>query len=261
MAKYFTVEVKPFIKASHQAAGSAAYAADDVLFDWASFQVPKGANKLVSVNWVMRGADAAIVNPSNMRDIDVFFAKSIDGTAPATIGDANATMSAAPVVSNHIIGMTRIDNNDYGSMSPDYFYIAQTGSGGAASNIPNVILEGEPNSGDNVGYDTLYIAASISGAGVGFGTTVLTRGAVSADATSVPTDKGSDDDPDADLIFAVGDIIHSATDDVLGELTSIAAFSTNNQALGFSAGTTETVADNEELYNINPIRIILSFEK
>ena len=260
MAKYFTVEVKPFIKASHQAADSAEFGADDVLFDWHAFQVPRGANKLVSVNWVMRGGDASVVTAGNMRDIDVFFAKTINGTAPPTIGNSNATMSASPAVTNHIIGMTRIDNNDYGTLAPDLFYIGQTGSGGAASNIPQVILEGENSSGDNVGFDTIYIAAAISGAGISFGTTVLTRGTVSADATSVPTDKGSDDDPDADLIFAVGDIIHSATDDVLGELTSIAAFSTNNQALGFSGGSA-AVGDNEELFNVNPIKIILSFEK
>ena len=58
-SKYFTVEVKPFMRASHQAASSAAFAADDVLFDWTSFQIPRGAAKLLSVNIVLRGADGA----------------------------------------------------------------------------------------------------------------------------------------------------------------------------------------------------------
>ncbi len=78
MGKYFTVEVKPTIPASHQAAGSAAYAADDVLFDWEAVQVPRGANKLVSATLIMRGTDGATQTP---RDIDIYFAKSIDGTA------------------------------------------------------------------------------------------------------------------------------------------------------------------------------------
>jgi hypothetical protein len=123
-----------------------------------------------------------------------------------------------------------------------------------------MVLQGEPDSGDNVGFDTLYIGG-IAGGTLDFGTTVISRGAASAEATSVPTDAGSDDDPNAEKIFAIGDTIHSATDDVLGTLTSIAAFATNNQALGFSAGIAAEVADNEELFNVNPIKIILSFER
>ena len=256
-SKYFTVTVSPFIKASQQAAGTAAYANDDVLFDWTTFQIPRGAAKLVSATIITNGADAAT---QVAKDIDLYFAKSIDGTAPVTIGDANATMSAAPIVKNHIIGMCHVEAADAGSSaSIDLWNIQQTGSGGANSIIPACVLEGEPNSGDNVGYDTIYMSGSINGT-YSFGTTVLTRGAVSAGATSVPTDKGSDDDPNADLIFAVGDTIHSATDDVLGELTSIAAFDTNNQALGFSAGSA-AVADNEELFNVYPVKVILSFER
>ena len=256
ISKFFTVEVKPFIKASHQAAGSAAFATDDVLFDWHSFQIPRGPARLLSINVVFRGTDGA---SQTVRDLDIFWAKSINGTAPATIGDANATMSAAPVVGNHIIGMSHIETTEYGGDAVDYFNVAQTGSGAGASIIPNLVLQGESENDGNIGYDTIYMAACCGGA-MSFGTTVLTRGAVSADATSVPTDKGSDDDPDADLIFAVGDIIHSATDDVLGELTSIGAFSTNNQALGFSGGTA-AVGDNEELFNVYPIKFVLSFEK
>ena len=253
--KFFTVEVKPVIKASHQAAGSAAFANDDVLFDWHAFQIPRGAARLLSVNVVFRGTDGA---SQTVRDLDLFWAKSIDGTAPATIGDANATMSAAPVVSNHIIGMSHIETTEYGNDSIDYFNVAQTGSGAGASIIPNLVLEGEPHTGDNVGYDTLYVAGACGGA-MSFGTTVLTRGAVEAAATTVPTDKGSDDDPDADLIFAVGDVIHSAVDDVLGEITGINAFSTNSQILRFASSA--AVDDNRELFNVYPIKLVLSFEK
>ena len=253
-SKYFTVEVKPTITASKQAA----FANKDVLFDWTSFQVPRGASKLLSVNVTLRGTNGTTQTP---RDFDLYFAKTIDGTAPATLGTINATVTAAPIVFNHIIGNTHIDSSgDYGAGGFDYGAVAQTGSGAAASLVPSLVLQGEPDSGDNVGYDTLYIGG-IAGAALDFGTTVISRGAASATATSVPTDAGSDDDPNADLIFAVGDTIHSATDDVLGTLTSIAAFDTNNQALGFSAGTTATVADNEELFNIHPMKIILSFER
>ena len=204
---------------------------------------------------MFRGTDGA---SQTVRDLDLFWAKSIDGTAPATIGDANATMSAAPVVSNHIIGMSHIETTEYGNDSIDYFNVAQTGSGAGASIIPNLVLEGEPHTGDNVGYDTLYVAGACGGA-MSFGTTVLTRGAVEAAATTVPTDKGSADDPAADLIFAVGDVIHSAVDDVLGEITGINAFSTNSQILRFASSA--AVDDNREVFNVYPIKLVLSFEK
>ena len=259
MGKYFTVEVKPTIKASYQAAGSATFAADDVLFGWPSFDIPRGGAKLISVNIVLRGADGA--SAATIRDIDLYFAKTLDNgtTQPGSIGNPNATMSAAPGVANHIIGYTKIDNTEYGNDAIDYFNVAQTGSVAANSLIPNLVLEGEPDSGDNVGYDRLYVAATVSGT-YSFGTTVLCRGAVTAGADSIPTDKGSDDDPDADLIFAVGDTIHTATDDNMGVITAIAPFDTNNQAISVTPGG-GAAANNEELFNVNPIKLVLSFEK
>ena len=206
--KYFTVEVKPFIKASHQAASSAAFAGDDVLFDWHAFQVPKGASKLLSINAVLRGADGA--SAGTLRDMDIYFAKTINGVAPATVGNANATMSAAPVVSNHIIGMAHIETSEYGNDAVDLFNIAQTGGGAGPNIIPSVVLEGEPDSGDNVGFDKLYMAGSIGGA-----------------------------------------------------FKEIQAFSTNAQPLLFDAtsGITDTIADNEEIFNVFPIKFVLSFER
>ena len=252
---YFTVEVKPTITASKQAA----FANKDVLFDWTSFQVPRGANKLVSVTAIFRGTNGAI---QTARDMDLFFAKSISGTAPVTLGAINATTTAAPITTNHLLGMAHIDTADYGQSGWDYINIAQTGSGAAASLIPNMVLEGDPNSGDNVGYDTLYLGG-IAGGAFDFGTTVLVSNAIAADNTTViPTQATSDgdDDPNAELKFAVGDVIHSATDDELGTIASIASFSTA-QNITLTANNVDAIADNEEIFNVNPIRIILSFEK
>ena len=84
---YFTVEIKPTIAASKQADG--AFAAKDVLFDWTSFDVPKGANKLVDVAFIVRGTDGAYQE----KDAILYFAKSKDGgnTAPGSIGTVHAT--------------------------------------------------------------------------------------------------------------------------------------------------------------------------
>jgi hypothetical protein len=260
MGKYFTVEVKPTIPASEQAGNSSEYAAGDILFDWTSFEIPKGAAKLLGATVVFRGKNGA---PNTVGDVDMFFAKTIDGVAPATMGASNATAGCAPVVSNHIIGMIRIDDGGgYGENGWDRFSVASTG-GSSEPSLPGVsIIQGEPNSGSNVGYDTIYIGA-ITGAAHDFGTTVLARGGTTADGSVavVETDKGANDDPDAELIFAPGDVLHSATDDVLGTVSSIGSFGSSKQDITFTSAIAATIADNEEIFNINPIRIILSFEK
>jgi hypothetical protein len=262
MGKYFNVEVKPTIAASRQAVNSSVFGATDVLFDWTSFQIPKGAARLIGITYIVRGKNGAAQTSA---DLDFYFAKTISGTAPATMGLINATAAAAPVVSNHIIGMTRIDTDGgYGESGFDHFTIAKSGGGGSDQfSLPNVVLQGEPESGDNVGYDTLYIGAVVGTNGCDFGTTVLVSNAIAADNTTViPTQATADgnDDPNAELKFAVGDVIHSATDDELGTIASIASFSTA-QNITLTANNVDAIADNEEIFNINPIRIILSFEK
>jgi len=255
---YFTVEVKPTILASHQAGNGSVYAVNDVLFDWTAFQIPKGAASLMGITVVMRSKNGAV---QGTHDVDFFFAKTVDGVAPPTMGDANQSASALPVVSNHILGFTRIDDaGAYGENAFDYFSVAK--GGGTSPGFPsaNLVIQGEPDSGDNVGYDTIYLGA-ITGGALDFGTTVLARGGEAAGVTVVETDKGSNDDPNAELIFAPGDILHSATDDVLGTVSSIAAFGSSKQDITFTAATPDVIADNEELFNVNPIRIILSFEK
>jgi len=277
MGKYFTVEVIPTIAASTQVQ----YTADDVLFDWTSFQVPKGANKLISATIVMRGTDGGDQDGTKA-DIDLIFAKSIDGTAPATLGTVNATVAAAPVVSNHIIGFTHLDAaGEYGAQGFDYFTVGTTGSGAAQSNIPTLVLEGDPNSGINVGYDTLYLGGIAGNTGLDFGTAALLDDDV--DISGNNGTLSTLDGTACNVAFTVGDIIHATGDIIVGEIASLDA---NNITFRFDGGTTKDptgsytvpaditawriqngagaagdLSDDDELFNIHPIKIILSFEK
>ena len=252
--KYFTVEITPTIAGNLQAG---AFAADDVLFDWTSFQVPKGACKLIAATVVMRSKDG---DHQTAAKLDLYFAKSISGVAPVTLGTINDTVTGLPVLARHLLGITGFTTGEFGQNAGESFTVGSTGSGAATSNIPSIVLEGETNTGDNVGYDTLYLGG-IAGNAIDFGTTVLARGGEAAGVTVVETDKGSNDDPDAELIFAPGDVIHGGTGAVMGTIASIAAFGSSKQDITFEAVTPEVLDDNEELYNINPIRVILSFEK
>ena len=276
MNKYFTVEVFPTILP----AASIVYTTDDVMFDWTSFQEPRGANKLISISVIMRGINGAA---QSNKDITFTFAKTIKGSAPATMGDVNATSTAIPAVSNHIIGMAHIDGaGDFGSNAFDYFSIAQTGSGAAASLIPMCVLEGEIHSGTNLGYDTLYIGAH-SGQGVhDFGTAVLTDATVDVSGLSAATLSGIDG-TDPRTVFAVGDIIHATDNIILGEIASMDADNITFRHDGGTtldpsgaytvpadlaawkvqngAGAAGDLANNDELFNIHPMKIILSFER
>ena len=70
MGKFFTRTVKPDITASEQ--HTAAFAADDLLFDWAAFDVPKGASRLVGITALIRGTSGA---DQTARAFDLLFAK------------------------------------------------------------------------------------------------------------------------------------------------------------------------------------------
>jgi len=261
-SKYFAVEIKPTIPGEHQAAGSATYGDNDVLFDWTAFDIPKGAAKLTSISVVMSGKDGG---SQQAKDIDFLFAKTVGGVRPDSLGDSNATASGLPVLRNHVIGLGHMDSGaDYGGNTLDFFIAGSTGSGASGSHVPAMVLQGEPESGTNVGYDKLYIAGICAETNISFGTKVLVRGAITADnTTTIPTDiAGSPDgDPNAETIFAVGDVIETGTGDTVGTIASISAFDTDHQDIILTANNVEAIADDEELFNVNPIKVILSFER
>ena len=252
--KFFNVTVKPTITASKQHAG--AFAAGDILFDWTAFDVPKGSSALNTAAALIRGVNG-VDQPAV--DMELFFAKSIDGVAPSSLGTINAAVNLAGWF-NNLIGFITFDvsANSIGSSNDlVYMNMVQMGNRGGE---PNVVLTGEPDTGTNVGYDKIWVAGIAQGA-LDFSTTVIARGGESVDVTTVKVDKGADNDPSAGDIFAVGDVLHSGTDDVLGTLTSFVAFDTNHAKLGFSAGITGAISDDEEIYNVNPITLVFSFEK
>tara|TARA_R110002012_G_scaffold84160_1_gene210992 strand:+ start:375 stop:1148 length:774 start_codon:yes stop_codon:yes gene_type:complete len=256
MGKYFTVEVKPTIAASLQ---TGAFGVNDILFDWTAFDIPKGSKKLIGLTMLTRGADGA--DQSDTDDVNLLFAKSIDGEAPASLGTVNAAVTTFGWARN-LLGLMQVDGEITGIGGDLVFMDIHTQPGGVNtkhSGAPSLVLTGEPDSGVNVGYDKLYVAG-LSGGSFDGSTTVIARGGEAAGVTVVETDAGSDDDPNAELKFVPGDVLHSATDDVLGTVKSIGAFGSSKQDITFTAPTPDIIADDEEIYNIHPITFIFQFE-
>ena len=128
MGKYFTVTVKPTIAASIQA--EAAFADGDALFDWTAFDLPYAA-ELVSVSIVGRGTEGA---DQGQPHINFYFAKSIGGVAPSTLGSLNNAVDTPTVAGgegwfNHVIGSYEFDEGVLGgTLDTDLTYLTALSS-------------------------------------------------------------------------------------------------------------------------------------
>ena len=272
--KYFNVTVKPEIAASLQHA--AAFGTGDLVFDWTAFDVPRGANKLTGVTALIRKENGTSANEFGFF---LLYAKSINGSAPSSLGTINATCDGVGYY-NNVIGKSVFLVGDYTGNQVDNMHVAGLNARAGGSDMPNTILQGETESGANVGYDRLYVACISEGAGWDFGTAVALDAGV-----DVSGEDGTIDDLDGtacNISFAPGDVLHAQDDIIVGEVASVTAdaitfkFNGEKTASGTSysvptslanwriqngAGAAGDLANNDELYNINPITLILSFEK
>ena len=278
MGKFFTVEVRPTLPAAIQVA---AYADTEILFDWTAFNIPKGAAKLLGVTALVRGADGA--DQAGGFDFELIFAKSTNGgsTAPTTLGTTGAAVDT-PGWQNHLIGRHLIDASVH-SNDGDLVYMNVMTTSQIVGPINGLVLEGEPMSGINSGYDKLYVAG-ISKAAYNFTTEVNLDDDVDVSGLSTATITTLDGTA-CNLVFAPGDIVYAQDGIILGEVESVDAnnitFKTDGSTVyhgngetlftnpdGFAAwqvqngaGAAGDLADDDELHNIHPITLIFSFEK
>ncbi len=279
MGKYFTVTVRPTITASKQHIGD--FANGDALFDWQEFNVPKGANRLLNVTAIVRKEDGTTTNEF---PFSLVFGKSINKTAPNSIGTLHATANGIGYQHN-LIGKAMFIAKDNLSKL-DNVEIFTLNAGGADSDHMDIVLEGEPDSGINVGFDKLYVAG-IAEDTFNFSTAVVTSRAVDVSGLSAAQLVNADiEGTDPRTVFAPGDIIHAEDDVILGEIESMAdantitfktdgskvlhangetLFTNANGLAAFQtqngAGAAGDLASGDELYNVHPITLIFSFER
>ena len=262
MSKYFSTTVIPDIingdvsdivgTSVGSDCGDAAFAANDILFDWTAFDIPRGASKLSSIMIYMMGEDGA--TQADNVDISFLFAKTEDGVAPTSLGETNAAHTAGFDMPTHLIGATTLNvaTDDGGhAFGPAFGTISISGAIGNNESWSPVILQGEPNTGTAKGYDKIYVAAFCK-AGIDFSTGVKPD----AQATT-STDTISVDGVDPRKCFQIGDTVYTNTDDTaLGTVKSLASGS-----IVLNANLAAQVEDNEEIVNANPIRITFGFEQ
>ena len=256
---YFNVTVKPTVPASKQHTGN--FSAQDVLFDWVAFDIPRGGAKLLGATVLVRpkGNTGPTANPFGCF---LVFSKT-DNTSLGTVNSG-----AANVPSNDFIGHVEIeDTTSYAAALPS----TSVGVSGRASNNSNqhpslvfardydsdVMAHQADGVAANVGYDRFYMGGLAEGE-FDFETIIRINDddiASSSPGTTLVTDGSS---MDIQEHFIKGDVLHAHDDAVIGTVASV----TNSTTLELTeAIATSVLAADDYVYNIHPIRVILHFEQ
>ena len=264
MGKFFTVEVIPTIAASVQIA----FTAKDVLFDWTKFYVPGNVGRLIGCNVNVRGTDGSRQEFA----LDVYFAKSDD----FSLGTINSGVAIKP--NNDMLGAMPVPVTAYmdGLNTMEVANVA-TSARLTLQPVPEPIGSGTAPTGNHV----LYIAGVAQGA-FDFTTAALADAITDVSGLSVPTVVQLDGTA-CNEVFGPGDIIHAQDDVVLGEVVSLDANTITFRADGVNqihaggvtlydtpddfaawqiqngAAAAGDLANNDELHNIHPITLTLSF--
>ena len=255
MGKYFdTGWVKPITPVTNQIdadATDAPMADRDIVWDWTAVDIPKGTHKLVNASIIMQGEDGA-----RRGDIDfqLWFAKSIDGVAPPSLGTVNAAVTGTGH-RKHLLGtMTLEATMSIGDLAPynNFMSTSIVSTSGALNPGATIVVNSDPNSGTNVGYDKIYVAGLTMGA-LDFSTGVLTTGIVSASASAVDI---TVDGVDARRVFEVGDVIQAMDLAEIGTITSIP-----DATSIFVDAVEDALANNDEILTTSPCKFKLAFEQ
>ena len=260
MGKFFNVDVLPDCIAGDISDndGSTDIGAGDIVFGWTAVDVPKGSCMIKSITAYANAEDGAYGSGS-LTDLELIFAKSIGGVAPASLGAINAAPTG--FIRSNVVGAARLESEaSKGTLSKTAFGVVYSHgiSGGANTNIgPNVVIDLEPDSGTNVGYDKLYVAG-LQVSARNYGTGVLLNEST-IDASANPTSEIVVDGVDARKIFSIGDTVYVFDLDtpIPGTLTKV-----EELKLTFSEeNSTVDITENDELLNANPWRLKIGFEK
>ena len=247
MGRYFTVEKKLTIAASIQ---HAAFASGEIMVDWTAIQVPRGASCLRSATVLVRPKGDA--GPTiNVFAFDLVFSK----TNTVSLGTPGGGISRRP--SEDFIGQLEFDTASFNSTGFKSTAIATIGTDTGGGTTP-LVLQGDPTTGDNVGYDVIYVGMIARGSFDFTSINTVNETGFGAEAQTVITmDDGSAGTTMNCLEhFTAGDILHAQDDAVLGTFSSGSA-----QEITLTAANTAAIAENDVIYNLHPIKLVLGFEK
>tara|TARA_R100000781_G_C4051528_1_gene117770 strand:+ start:42 stop:860 length:819 start_codon:yes stop_codon:yes gene_type:complete len=269
--KYYTTTVLPDMGADGATTAlSTAFTDKDILFDWHAFDIPKGANRLLSITSIVHGTDGVDqdIAGGTTLDYELIFAKDREGVVPPTLGVNNAGVTGEGWY-NHVIGRVVVDSSlqgDEGNLirlniaSTD---LAYNGGAGTYVNCPLVLQGDNDPSYIKDGYDRIYVAGITLGA-LDFNTGVLINMTDSDDLAAYDASDATKstatltvDGTDCRNVFAVGDVLVAQDGAAVGTIKSI----DSDVQITLTAKHTDALANNDELFHQSPIRLIMSFER
>ena len=245
-SKYFTVEKLMPIAASVQHA--AAFSDGDLVVDWQEIEIPKGASLLKSIVVLIRPKGDA--GPTvNAKQFELFFSK----TNTVSLGTVNSAVDNRP--SNDFIGMAAFDGASGSETDAlQSTHIAQMGIDVGNPTIP-LVIQGDITSGSNVGFDKIYVAMIAQGAFDFRSINAVNESNFAAGTQTVITMDGTG--MDVREHFAAGDILHAEDDAVLGTVASVDSAT----QITLTAANTDAIDEDDIIYNLHPIKLILGFER
>lgn len=236
--------------------GNVTFGADDVMFDWTAIQIPKGAASLSSISGYVMGLDES--NQATGKIVDLYFAKSIDGVAPSSMGTVNSALNLAGTAAfrRNLIGYMSLDLDERTDSTDGLISYNAIGVSfnNAVNNFSNpMVMEAEADGSTSNGFQTIYIGGISQGV-FNFGTGVLINGTHSADDLTITVDGNNANDT-----FSVGDEIVAAN----------ASNGTGEVAIGKITALTTTeitvdaapngITDDFEVLPKHPLRLILGW--
>ena len=257
--KYALVDLEPNIDTTP----GTVHGGSDIVFGWTPIEIPTGACSIKSIHVVVEGTDGAA---GNTHDIQLYFARSINGVEPPTFGTENA-VNTKPITlayRRNILGYVNLDLDgaDNSDTLRAYSVIgsrSKTGNDNStnAGEMYNIILQGDPTYASTKGYQTIWVAGYGTGA-FNFGTEIhlnQSAQAASVAAVQITIDQGGGSTGVAASSFAVGDQLIGATGGPTMEVVSL-----DSTTLMTVKNISETIDDDEELVVRNPLKFRIGLE-
>tara|TARA_R100001440_G_scaffold70110_1_gene92312 strand:- start:1879 stop:2634 length:756 start_codon:yes stop_codon:yes gene_type:complete len=251
MNKFFTTIVKPTFTMTSR--DLAAFDDGDVLVDWFAFDVPNGGNNLVSAYMITEIATGGLqtFHP------EVFFARDIvvNGKilAPTFLGLLDGTALGSSF-ENHLLGFLQAEENSQVATTLDFTHIARLSTIAKNGNRPDLIIQGEPDTGTSKGLSRIYVGITTVDGDPDFRSTVTTNGGGTAGDATLTVDTSN-----AFRRFSAGDQLIDEDEQELGTIESI---NTVGTTITFDKnGLLNTVADGKRVGTKTPIKLVLGFER
>ena len=255
-SKFSIVTVKPNLTAL-----TVPFTATDLLFDWTPIEIPRGGCSIETIQMHYAGTNGVAQTPKN---IELIFAKSVNGVAPPTLGTSNVAITSTAVAQAarpHIIGYKHLDVSAMVDTGVDLVAYNLLGSFSAKPNVKmNIMLEGESAgypSTKGPGYQTVWMAGLAIEGSEDFGTGVLvdTGAAVTVGTLTINCDGIA-----GTLTFAPGDELIAQDGALVGTLKSVTYASSHTTLTLEAPGVATELADGDEICNRQPITFIFGLE-